>query len=104
VARRLACSWQVELTRRRLTAEQFILTNSKWISWVRMYSTATDFTEECSNALVNSKDISNEQPFVFYRRTFQQLGPWQSLDTYEVVNGEPAGKAKLTFRIVSIYH
>jgi hypothetical protein len=113
---RVACSWQVELTRRRLTAEQVSPGEAGGIlRWVRTYRTATDFTE----TLTGLYRIGDGGPpytvaHVFYSRNFTQINSSRSVDTFTVFDEpdfkEPSDfdspsvtKAELTFSVVSTY-
>lgn len=101
---RVACSWRVELTRRRLTAEQLDPANGTLHAWVRTYSTATDFVEEQTDSWVDREAAGGRTTRLNYRRHYRQLSRQQALDTYAVVNGAPTGKPFLTFSISSLYH
>jgi hypothetical protein len=101
---RVACSWRVELTRRRLTAEQLDPANGTLRAWVRTYSTATDFVEEQTDSWVDREAAGGRTTRLNYRRHYRQLSRQQALDTYAVVNSKPTSKAFLTFTISSLYH
>lgn len=114
---RLACSWTVELTRRRVTAEQVSPEEGGGIlRWVRTYRSATDFTETLTNQYrVGYGGPPHTVAYVLYTRDFTQINPGKSVDTFTVfgmptdfntpsdLDWPSATKAVLTFRIISTY-
>ena len=85
-AQRVACSWQVELTRRRLTAEQVLPGEGGGIlRWVRTYRTATDFTETLTGQYrIGDGGPPHTVAHAYYSRDFKQINPSRSVDTFTV--------------------
>jgi hypothetical protein len=116
-AQRRVCSWQVELTRRRLTAEQVLPGEEGGIiRWVRIYRTATDFTETLTGQYrIGYGGPPHTVAYVWYSRDFTQINPSRSVDTFTVFDmptnfNEPSDfnwpsvtKAAFTFSVLSTY-
>ena len=116
-AQRVACSWQVELTRRRLTAEQVSPGEGGGIlRWVRTYRTATDFTETLTDEYsIGYGGPSYTVAHVCYSRNFKQINSSRSVDTFKVfdkltdfkvpsdLDSPSVTKEVLTFNILSTY-
>ncbi|HEX8427092.1 hypothetical protein [Hymenobacter sp.] len=104
---RLACSWVVELTHRRLTAEQSIGSegNNQSLHWVRTYRTATDFVETLTlHYRSGDGGPPVSQTDLVYKRNFKQVTTHQSIDTFTIKDGSAGAKGPLTFNIVSTYY
>lgn len=104
-AQRVACSWQVELTRRRLTAEQVSPGEGGGIlRWVRTYRTTTDFTETLTGQYsIGYGGPPSIETYVLYSRDFTQINASRSVDKFTVFDSNVGTKAVLTFSVVSLY-
>ena len=104
-AQRVACSWQVELTRRRLTAEKVPPgEGGEILRWVRTYRSATNFTETLTGQYsIGYGGPPSIETYVLYSRDFTQINASRSVDTFTVFDNNAGTKAVLTFSVISTY-